>query len=78
VGSTSKRLKEIVDRAQAWPKEVQDEAVEMLLSIERSYVGGYELTAADRAALARSAEDVRHGRFASDERLAAFFDRSRR
>jgi hypothetical protein len=73
-----KKLKEIFERAEAWPKEVQDEAVETLLSIERGYVGDYELTAEDRAALARSAEDVRLGRFVPDEQVAEFFDRNRR
>jgi hypothetical protein len=72
-----KKLKELFERADTWPKEVQDEAVETLLSIERGYVGDYELTADDRAALARSAEDVKAGRFASEAQVAEFFKRSR-
>ena len=73
-----KKLKEIFERAEAWPKEVQDEAVETLLSIERGHVGEYELTAEDRAALARSAEDVEAGRFVPDAQVADFFERDRR
>lgn len=73
-----KKLKEIFERAETWPKEVQDEAVETLLSIERGHVGDYELTAEDRAALARSAEDVQAGRFAPDAEVAEFFEHSRR
>lgn len=73
-----KKLKEIFERAESWPKEVQDEAVETLLSIERGHVGDYELTAEDRAALARSAEDVQTGRFVPDAEVAEFFERSRR
>jgi hypothetical protein len=74
----NRKLKEILERAGTWPEEVQDEAVATLLSIERSYVGNYELTAEDRAALARSAEDVRQGKFAPDADVAAFFERNRR
>jgi hypothetical protein len=74
----SPKLKEIMQRAETWPEEVQEEAAETLLSIERGHVGGYILTAEDRAALARSAEDVQKGRFASEEQVANFFDRNRR
>jgi len=49
-----------------------------LLSIERGHVGEYELTAEDRAALARSAEDVEAGRFVPDAQVADFFERNRR
>ncbi len=72
------RLKEIIARAETWPRPVQDEAVEILLSIEQGHIGDYQLTAEDRAALARSAEDVKAGRFAADTQVAEFFDRIRR
>ena len=49
-----------------------------MLSIERGQVGEYELTAEDRAALARSAEDVEAGRFVPDAQVADFFERNRR
>ena len=78
MGDMTKKLKEIFERAEAWPKEVQDEALKTLLSIERGYVGDYELTAEDRVALARSAEDVRLGRLIPDEQVAEFFERNRR
>jgi hypothetical protein len=74
----NRKLKEVFERAEAWPEEIQEEALETLLSIERGHVGEYELTSEDRAALARSAEDVRLGRFAPDQQVAEFFDRNRR
>ena len=74
----TKKLKEILQRAETWPEEVQDEALETLLSIEQGHAGNYELTPEDRAALARSAEDVRLGRFVPDEQAKEFFDRNRR
>jgi hypothetical protein len=71
------KLKEILTRAEAWPEAVQDEAVELLLAIEEEQAGAAPLTEADRAALARSVEDVRTGRFATDEDVRAVFDRHR-
>ncbi len=78
MGDMTKKLKEIFARAETWPEPVQDEAVELLLSIEQGHIGDYELTAEDRAALARSAEDVQAGRFIADAQVAEFFDRNRR
>ena len=71
-------LKDLLARAQTWPKPVQDEAVEILLAIEQGHIGDYRLTAEDRAALARSAEDVRADRFVADTKVAEFFERNRR
>ena len=72
----SKKLKELVERAETWPEEVQDEALETLLSIEQGHVGEYVLTADDKAALARSATDVRLGKFAAESQVAEFFDKN--
>ncbi|HEY6257634.1 MAG TPA: hypothetical protein VIY51_17775 [Xanthobacteraceae bacterium] len=41
-------------------------------------MGPHELSAEDRDALARSAEDVRLGRLASEEQVRKVFDRYRR
>jgi hypothetical protein len=73
-----KKLKEIFERAQTWPDEIQDEAADILLSIERGQVGDFQLSAEDRAALARSAEDIRQGRFVPNAEVAEFFERNRR
>jgi ParB-like chromosome segregation protein Spo0J len=72
------KLKELIERVETWPEETQEEVVEILLSIEHARLADYELTDADRAALARSAEDVREGRFAPDQRVSEFFERNRR
>ena len=69
------KLKELLERAETWPQEVQEEAVEALLSIEQS--AAYVLTPEDKQALAKSADDVRQGRFVSPARLAEFFERLR-
>ena len=63
------KLKELIERVETWPEETQED--------EQARLTDYELTDADRAALARSAEDVREGRFAPDERVSKFFERNR-
>jgi ParB-like chromosome segregation protein Spo0J len=72
------KLKELIERVETWPEETQEEVIEILLSIEQARLADYELTDADQAALARSADDVREGRFAPDEQVSEFFERNRR
>jgi hypothetical protein len=72
------RLKEIMKRAETWPEADQDEAVELLLALEEERANAPPLTEEDREALERSAEDVRQGRFASDDAVREVLDRYRR
>jgi hypothetical protein len=76
--SRSKKLEEVLERAKTWPEEIQDEAAETLLSLEQGLVDGSVLTPQDREALAKSADDVRQGRFVPDTTLIDFFERYRR
>ena len=71
------RLKKIVDRIAHWPKQAQEDAIQSLHAIEQEYLGGDDLLPEDYAALARSAEDVRLGRFADDEDVKEIFNRHR-
>ena len=71
------QLKEILKRVGKWPAEAQEEAAETLKAIEQQHVSGYALTAEDRVALQRSAEDVRHKRFVSAKKVNALFKRYR-
>ena len=72
------KLKDIIERVETWPQEAQEEAVESLLAIEQEFAEPYELTEGDRAAIDRSLDDLRHGRLATDEQVAALFNRYRR
>jgi hypothetical protein len=73
----TKALKNILDRIETWPDTAQDEAAATLQAIEEEFVAPYTLNDADRAALERSAEDVRQGRFAADEAVQKIFGRFR-
>jgi hypothetical protein len=81
-------VKAVLGRVLTWPEPAQEEAIASLRGIEDDYVGGgdYHATAeeleatdeADREALGRSADDVRHDRFADEDEVDAVFGRYRR
>jgi hypothetical protein len=73
----SNKLKELLARVETWPEAVQDEVVASLEAIEEEFLGLHELSSDDVAALERSAEDVRLGRFATEEQVREVFDRHR-
>jgi hypothetical protein len=75
---TKEQMKVVLDRVLTWLPEAQEEAVASLQTIEEEFMGSHELSLEDREALERSAEDVRHGRFATDEDVKRVFDRYRR
>jgi predicted transcriptional regulator len=72
------KLKDLIERVGTWPEEAQQEALQLLLALEQEYAEPYELSPDDRAAIDRSLEDMREGRFATDEQVAAVLGRYRR
>ena len=70
-------VENLLDQILALPDEVQIEIVEALVEVRAEDCGVYHLDADEHAALARSAEDVRLKRFASDERVEETFARYR-
>jgi hypothetical protein len=74
------QVKEILDRVLTWHggAEAQREAVASLETIEEEFIGSFELSSDDREALERSADDMRNGRFATDDNVRKVFDRYRR
>jgi hypothetical protein len=81
-------VRAVLGRVLTWPAKAQEEAVASLRAIEADWLSGGEYDAtpgeldaideADREALERSAEDVRHGRFVADEKVKEVFARYRR
>jgi hypothetical protein len=74
----TKDLKKVLERVSTWPKEAQDDLVRSVVEIETRYTGVYHVSDQERAALHQSAEDVRKGRFATDQEVDAVFGRSQR
>ena len=73
----TKTLREMLERAQSWPEEAQEEALATLQAIEAEFVEPYVLTDDDRQAIDRGLEDVRQGRIANDEEVSRLFARYR-
>jgi predicted transcriptional regulator len=73
----SNKLREIIERAETWPEEAQEEAIATLQAIEAEFAEPYELTEDDHKAIDRGLEDVRRGRIASEEEVNRLFARYR-
>ena len=65
------RTKDILQKVAGWPAEDQEELAELAREIEARRSGVYELSDAERTAIA----DARRGAFASDEQATAFWKR---
>ena len=77
MAAMGKRLKEMIERAETWSEEAQEEALATLQAIEAEFSEPYELTDDDRRAIDQGLEDVRQGRLASDEEVSRLFARFR-
>lgn len=72
---TKHSLEILLERIASWPDEAQDEFVKSVADIERRHAGVYKLSADERAAVRRGLADLRAGRLASDDAVAALFSR---
>jgi len=73
----TKKLTELIVRAETWPEEAQEELVRSAFDIETRYLKTYELPDEDRAALKRSLDDVHNNNFASEDEVKEVFARFR-
>ena len=74
---TKDQIEAVLERVKAWPKDRQEEAVNVLLAIEAE-PDVYVLTDEERADIEAGIAEADRGEFASDEEMAAFFKRIRR
>ena len=70
-------IETLLERITDWPKEAQAEVVKAIVDIEIKYFGVYKLNAKEQAAIERGLEEMRQGKFASDEEVTALFNRYR-
>jgi hypothetical protein len=75
--TTHEMVEALIEQVSELPAEAQAEFVDSLLDMRAEQLGIYHLDDDERAALARSAEDVRQGRFASDAEVEETFARYR-
>jgi hypothetical protein len=74
--TTREKVEALMEQVSELPDDAQAEFVDSLLDMRAEQLGIYHLDD-EREALARSAEDVRHGRFASDAEVEETFARYR-
>jgi predicted transcriptional regulator len=73
----NKMVETLLERIADWPEEAQAELVQSIVDIETKHLGVYKLNPDERAAIERGLEEMRQGKFASDEEVAAVFNRYR-
>jgi hypothetical protein len=71
----NKSLETLLDRVSTWPEEAQAELLQHLIRIEAKYCGVYRLSEEERGAVRRGLAEMLEGKFATDEQVAAVFDR---
>ena len=67
----------LLERVADWPKEAQAEVVKAIVDIETKYFGVYKPSAEERTAILAAKAQAERGEFASDEEVAALFNRYR-
>jgi predicted transcriptional regulator len=72
---TKHSLEILIERIASWPDEAQEEFVKSLADIERRHKGIYRLNDEERAAVRQGLADLKAGRLASDDAVAAVFSR---
>jgi len=79
--SKTKTLEQLIERAAALSDEAQAEFVDAVADamdhITSKHDGVYRLSDDERRGIERGLRDMREGRFASDEQVAAVFRRAR-
>jgi predicted transcriptional regulator len=74
----TKVLRELIERAKAWPEGAQEELAQLALEIEAELRdGNYVPTASELEAIDRGLRDVAEGRFASPSEVEAVFAKYR-
>jgi hypothetical protein len=72
---TKQALEILLERVSAWPEEAQEELMRSVTDIENRHLGIYRLSDDERNAVRRGLKDMREGRLASDDTVAAVFNR---
>jgi predicted transcriptional regulator len=69
--------KKLLEEVETWPLEDQEELAQYAREIRGRRTGVYELSEEERVGIERGLADMRAGRFATDEQIAAIFQRAR-
>jgi hypothetical protein len=79
MGAMSKKeIEAVLDRVRTWPLSRQEDAAHLLLRMEANGTGVYHLSEEERADIQEALEEIDRGEVASDQDVAAVFDKYRR
>jgi hypothetical protein len=71
----TKLLDKALERVRAWSKDRQDDAARLLLAMDRRDAEPYKLTPEERAEIDAALKEAERGELASEEEVAALFQR---
>ena len=71
------QIDSILDRVRTWPADRQEDAARVLLAMEGQNTGVYRLSDEERAEIRAALDEVERGEVASDDEVAAVFNRHR-
>jgi predicted transcriptional regulator len=75
---TTKKLKDALQRVDAWPEAAQAELAELALEIDAGLgAGKYHATPEELSGIRRGLKAAREGRFATDEQIERLFKKHR-
>lgn len=75
---TREQIDSILERVRTWPEARQEDAALLLLAMEGQDMNLYRLSEEERADIDEALEEMARGEVASDEEVAAVFNRFRR
>ena len=75
---TKEQIAVLLERAETWPQEAQEELLRNALEIERKHAGIYRLDEEERADIREGLAEIERGEVASDEEVRATFEDLRR
>jgi hypothetical protein len=75
---TKEQIAILLERAETWSQEAQEELVRSAFAIERKHSGVYRLDDEERADIREGLAEIERGEVASDDDVRATFDDLRR
>ena len=70
--------KTLLERVESWPAEDQEELADVAREIESRRTGVYRLSDEERIGVRAGLDDVRQGKFATEEEIEEFYQLHRR
>ena len=74
-GMTKERINAVLEGVRSWPKQDQEELVEIAREIEARRTGIYVMSDEERAAVHEGLDQARRGEFVPDDEMHAFWKR---